>query len=177
MGINHILTGYDHLLFLFGLLVVTKHLGSALKIITCFTLAHSITLALATLSPVPAPAKYIEPLIAASIVYIGLENLLRRGEVKGRWLLTFGFGLVHGCGFASALRELGVGAHGVGVAVPLVSFNLGVELGQLCIAALVLPLLWKLKTNPGFVQRYVPACSVLIVLLGGFWFVQRVWFT
>jgi hypothetical protein len=106
-----------------------------------------------------------------------LENLLRRGEPKGRWLLTFGFGLVHGCGFASALRELGVGAHGLGVAVPLVSFNLGVELGQLCIAALLLPFLWKLRRKPGFVRRCVPACSVLITLLGGFWFVQRVWFT
>jgi hydrogenase/urease accessory protein HupE len=177
MGINHILTGYDHLLFLFGLLVVSSRLGSALKIITCFTVAHSITLALATLSPVPAPSRYVEPLIAASIVYIGLENLLRRGEPKGRWLLTFGFGLVHGCGFASALRELGVGANGLGVAVPLVSFNLGVELGQLCIAALVLPFLWKLRRNPGFVRQCVPACSVLIALLGGFWFVQRVWFT
>jgi hydrogenase/urease accessory protein HupE len=176
MGISHILTGYDHLLFLFGLLVVTNRLGSALKIITCFTVAHSITLALATLSPVPASSRFVEPLIAASIVYIGLENILRRGEPKSRWLLTFGFGLVHGCGFASALRELGVGAHGLGVVVPLVSFNLGVELGQLCIAALVLPFLWNLRRNPVFVRRCVPTCSVLIALLGGFWFVQRVWF-
>ena len=176
MGVNHIITGYDHLLFLFGLLVVTNRLGSALKIITCFTLAHSITLALATLSPVPAPSRYIEPLIAASIVYIGMENLLRRGEPKGRWLLTFAFGLVHGCGFASALREFGVGAPGTGVAVPLLSFNFGVEFGQLCIAALLLPLLWKFKANPAFVRRCIPASSLLIVLLGSFWFVQRIWF-
>jgi hydrogenase/urease accessory protein HupE len=173
LGIKHILTGYDHLLFLFGLLLVTRRLTGALQIITCFTLAHSITLALATLSPVAAPPRIVEPLIAASIVYVGLENLWRGGEPKGRWLLTFAFGLIHGCGFASALRELGVGANGSGVALPLVSFNLGVELGQLSIAALVLPLLWRLNTRPAFLRRCVPACSVAIVILGGVWFVQR----
>src|SRR5262249_10367336 len=89
LGIKHILTGYDHLLFLFGLLLVTRRFWSALRIITCFTIAHSITLALATLSPVPAPPRLVEPLIAASVVYVGLENLARGGEPKGRWLLTF----------------------------------------------------------------------------------------
>jgi hypothetical protein len=174
MGVKHIWTGYDHLLFLFGLLVVTRNFGSAARIITCFTLAHSITLAVATLSRAElVPSRVIEPLIAASIVYVGIENLLRGDNLKGRWRLTFAFGLIHGFGFASVLREMGVGASGSGIAVPLMSFNLGVELGQIAIAAVVLPLIWKLRKQPHFVRRWAPACSVVIAVLGGFWLVQR----
>ena len=176
MGVKHIWTGYDHLLFLFGLLIVTRNFVSSLKIITCFTIAHSITLAVATLSLVQISSRIVEPLIAASIVYVGVENLFRGDDPKGRWLLTFAFGLIHGFGFASVLRELGVGANGSGIAVPLVSFNLGVELGQIVVAGLALPVIWKLRRNPVFLRRWVPACSALVVLLGGFWFVQRVWF-
>lgn len=176
LGVKHIWTGYDHLLFLFGLLIVTRNFSSSIKIITCFTLAHSITLAVATLSLVQISSRYVEPLIAASIVYVGIENLLRGDDPKGRWLLTFAFGLIHGFGFASVLRELGVGANGSSIAVPLVSFNLGVELGQLVVAGLALPVIWKLRTRPMFLQRWVPACSVLVAALGGYWFVQRVWF-
>src|SRR5262249_39224796 len=112
MGVRHIWTGYDHLLFLFGLLIVTRNFASAVKIITCFTIAHSITLAIATLSLVHLSSRIVEPLIAASIVYVGVENLLRGDDPKGRWILTFAFGLIHGFGFASVLRELGVGANG-----------------------------------------------------------------
>jgi hydrogenase/urease accessory protein HupE len=176
MGVKHIWTGYDHLLFLFGLLIVSRNFASSLKIITCFTLAHSITLAVATLSLVQFSSRIVEPLIAASIVYVGIENLLRGDDPKGRWLLTFAFGLIHGFGFASVLRELGVGANGTGITVPLVSFNLGVELGQLAIAGLALPVIWKLRTQPLFIRRWVPACSALVLALGSFWFVQRVWF-
>lgn len=176
MGVRHIWTGYDHLLFLFGLLIVTRNFGSSVKIITCFTIAHSITLAVATLSLVHISSRIVEPLIAASIVYVGAENLLRGDDPKGRWLLTLAFGLIHGFGFASVLKELGVGANGSGIAVPLVSFNLGVEVGQIVIAGLVLPVIWKLRTNPAFVHRWVPAASVLVALLGSYWFVQRVWF-
>jgi len=176
MGVKHIWTGYDHLLFLFGLLIVTRNFASSFKIITCFTIAHSITLAVATLSLVKISSRIVEPLIAASIVYVGIENLLRGDDPKGRWLLTFAFGLIHGFGFASVLRELGVGVNGSGIAVPLVSFNLGVELGQIAIAALVLPLIWKLRTNPAFITRWIPVCSVVVAILGGYWFVQRVWF-
>jgi hydrogenase/urease accessory protein HupE len=175
MGIKHIWTGYDHLLFLFGLLIVTRNFASSFKIITCFTIAHSITLAVATLSLVRFSSRIVEPLIAASIVYVGIENLVRGDDPKGRWLLTFAFGLVHGFGFASVLRELGVGSNGSSIAIPLVSFNLGVELGQIAIAALVLPVIWKLRAKPVFISRWVPACSVLVALLGGYWFVQRVW--
>ncbi len=176
MGVKHIWTGYDHLLFLFGLLIVSRNFASSLKIITCFTLAHSITLAVATLSLVQFSSRIVEPLIAASIVYVGIENLLRGDDPKGRWLLTFAFGLIHGFGFASVLRELGLGANGTGIAVPLVSFNLGVELGQLAIAGLALPVIWKLRPQPLFIRRWVPACSALVLALGSFWFVQRVWF-
>src|ERR1051325_7034280 len=112
LGVRHIWTGYDHLLFVLGLLIVTRNFVSSLKIITCFTLAHSITLAVATLSLVQISSRIVEPLIAASIVYVGVENLFRGDDPKGRWLLTFAFGLIHGFGFASVLRELGVGANG-----------------------------------------------------------------
>jgi hydrogenase/urease accessory protein HupE len=176
MGVKHIWTGYDHLLFLFGLLIVTRNFASSIKIITCFTIAHSITLAVATLSLVQFSSRIVEPLIAASIVYVGIENLVRGDDPQGRWLLTFAFGLIHGFGFASVLRELGIGANGSGIAVPLVSFNLGVEVGQITIAALVLPVIWKSREKPTFITRWVPACSVLVALLGGYWFVQRVWF-
>ena len=175
LGVEHILTGYDHLLFLFALLVVTSRFMSALQIITCFTIAHSITLAVATLNVVHIPSRIVEPLIAASIVYVGIENLFRGDDPKGRWLLTFAFGLIHGFGFASVLRELGVGANGSGIVMPLLSFNLGVELGQIMVAAIALPVIWKLRTHPVFVQRWAPACSVLVAILGGYWFVARVW--
>jgi hydrogenase/urease accessory protein HupE len=177
MGVEHIWTGYDHLLFLFGLLIVTRNFGASVKIITCFTIAHSITLAVATLSLVQISSRWVEPLIAASIVYVGIENLIRGDDPKGRWMLTFAFGLIHGFGFASVLKELGVGANGSGIAVPLVSFNLGVEVGQIVIAALVLPVIWKLRARPVFVARWVPACSALVAVLGAYWFVQRVWFS
>jgi hydrogenase/urease accessory protein HupE len=174
MGVKHIWTGYDHLLFLFGLLIVTRNFSSSIKIITCFTIAHSITLAVSTLSLVHISSRVVEPLIAASIVYVGIENLLRGDDPKGRWLLTFAFGLVHGFGFASVLRELGVGSDGKSIVVPLVSFNLGVELGQVVVAGLFLPVIWKLRTWPVFVRRWVPAGSVVVALLGTYWFMQRV---
>ena len=176
LGVEHIGTGYDHLLFLFGLLIVTRTFKSAFAVITAFTLAHSLTLAVATFNVFTLPAKYTEPLIAASIVYVGVENLLRHGDPKGRWMLTFVFGLIHGFGFASVLRDLGVGTNGTGARMPLFSFNLGVELGQITVAAIILPLIWKLRSKSIFVQRWVPACSIAVALAGSYWFVQRVWF-
>jgi HupE / UreJ protein len=173
LGVKHIWTGYDHLLFLFGLLIATKRFVASLKVITCFTLAHSITLAVATLSRVEFPGRIVEPLIAASIVYVGIENLVRHGDPARRGLLTFAFGLIHGFGFASVLRELGIDAMPGGVALPLFSFNLGVELGQIAVAAALLPLLWKLKAKPAFATRWMPAGSVIVALLGGYWLVER----
>jgi hydrogenase/urease accessory protein HupE len=175
MGIKHILTGYDHLLFLFAVLIGCKRISSVVKIITAFTVAHSISLALATLGWVVIPSRVIEPLIAATIVYVGIENLVCRQAVSHRAVLTFGFGLVHGFGFASALREMGVGVNGSAVAVPLLAFNSGVEIGQMMVAAVILPILWRFKDKPQFTLRWAPVCSALVALAGGFWFIQRVW--
>jgi hydrogenase/urease accessory protein HupE len=175
LGVKHILTGYDHLLFLLGLLIVARGFVSALTIITSFTIAHSITLALAILHLVQIPSRIVEPLIAASIVFVGVENLLRGDIPNARRMVPFGFGLIHGFGFASALREAGIGSGAGGIVLPLVSFNLGVELGQIMVAAVALPIIWKLRENPMFVARWAPACSAAIVVLGGFWFVERVW--
>jgi hydrogenase/urease accessory protein HupE len=173
LGIEHILTGYDHLLFLLGLLVVCRRVSSMMAIITCFTLAHSLTLALAALNVVSIPSRVVEPLIAASIIFIGIENLVRHGEPKGRWLLTFAFGLIHGFGFASVLRAIGLGAGGASLFVPLFSFNLGVEIGQLSVVAVGLPLLWLLRTRPVFARYGEAAISLVVLLLGSYWLWQR----
>jgi len=177
LGVKHILTGYDHLLFLIGLLLVARGFFPSLGIITSFTIAHSITLAVATLGLVQIPSRIVESLIAASIVFVGIENLLRGDLPKERRVVPFGFGLIHGFGFASALREAGIGSGTGGIVLPLFSFNLGVELGQIMVAALALPIIWKLRENPLFIARWAPACSAAVVLLGSFWFVQRVWMT
>ena len=178
LGVEHIWTGYDHLLFLFGLLVVCRTFRSIVAIISCFTLAHSLTLALATLDLVNLPSRFVEPAIAVSIVFVGVENLWRRGaEPKGRWIVTFGFGLIHGFGFASVLRDLGVGRGGEGLAVPLLTFNLGVEIGQIAVAGLVLPLVWQLRKNEKFVRRGVPVLSALVAAAGLYWLLERTVFS
>jgi hydrogenase/urease accessory protein HupE len=175
LGVEHILIGYDHLLFLFALLIVTRDFWAALKVITCFTIAHSVTLAVATLDLMHLPGHWVEPMIALTIIYVGIENIVCKGNPPRRWLLTFVFGLIHGFGFAAVLRELGIGAHG-GVILPLFSFNLGVELGQIAVAALALPVIWQLRKSEFFLRKELPACSVVVALLGVYWFVQRVWF-
>jgi hydrogenase/urease accessory protein HupE len=172
LGIEHIVTGYDHLAFLLALLLAGGSLRHNAKIITSFTVAHSLTLALATLGVVAISPAIVEPVIAASVVFVGLENLFRR-RLTARWLVTFVFGLVHGLGFASALRELGIGGAGTGVAIPLVSFNLGVELVQIAIAALVLPIVARLEQRPVFKLKHVPALSLLITCAGFYWFLAR----
>jgi hypothetical protein len=106
---------------------------------------------------------------------VGVENLISRRAVSHRAILTFGFGLVHGFGFAGALREMGVGINGGAVAVPLLAFNSGVEIGQMMVAAVILPILWRFKDKPQFNLRWAPICSAVVALSGGFWFIQRVW--
>lgn len=177
LGVVHIITGYDHLLFLVGLLVVCRRLRSMVVIVTCFMVAHSITLALAALGLVRVPAALIEPLIAASILFVGVENLLRAGEPKGRGVLTFGFGLLHGFGFAGALQAAGLGAPGAPLALPLFAFNLGVELGQLAVIAMLLPVLMKLSDRPAFDRVIRPALSALVALAGAGWLLQRTLFS
>lgn len=174
LGVAHIWAGLDHLLFLFALLVVCQSFRSIVAIVSCFTLAHSITLALATLDWVDLPSRFVEPAIAASIVYVGAENLWLRGkEPRGRWLLTFVFGLVHGFGFARVLRDLGVGNGAGTVWMPLLTFNLGVEIGQVIIAGAVLPLIWHLRKSRAFVLRGVPVLSSLVALAGMHWLLAR----
>lgn len=172
LGIEHILTGYDHIAFLLAVLLTGGSLSSNARIITSFTIAHSLTLALATFGVVTLPATIVEPLIAASIVFVGIENLLRR-QLARRWLVTFGFGLIHGLGFAQILRQLGIATMGIQGAIPLLSFNLGVELAQLSIATLTLPLIWRLQRRPAFMLKHVPALSLLLTLAGIYWFFIR----
>jgi hydrogenase/urease accessory protein HupE len=173
LGVEHIVTGYDHLLFLAAILLVCRTFREAAAVITFFTLAHSITLSLAALDVVRLPARIVEPAIAASIVYVGLENLFGKHRFGWRAAITFGFGLVHGLGFASALREIGLGSSGVGLAMPLLKFSVGLETGQLCIAAVLLKVLLTLKKRAWFDARWVPACSILVALIGAYWLVTR----
>jgi len=178
LGIEHIFTGYDHIAFLIGLLLLGGSFKELVQIVTAFTVAHSITLALATLAIVNPTPRIVEPLIAASIVYVAAENLwaLRRGTrasaLRHRWMLTFAFGLVHGFGFASVLRELHLPRPGLAAA--LVTFNLGVEVGQVCIVALAVPLLAALRRSRWFETVGVGVCSLAVGCLGLTWLVQRI---
>jgi len=176
LGLEHILTGYDHLLFLFGLLLVCRRFSTAVRIITCFTLAHSLTLALAAFDVISLPGRVVEPLIAASIIFVGVENIVRRDEPGWRWALTFVLGLVHGFGFAGALKQAGLGSGGGALLMPLFSFNLGVELGQVTFAAILLPLLWKLRGTAFFEQYGKTVLSAAVALAGLYWFVTRLFF-
>jgi hydrogenase/urease accessory protein HupE len=174
LGVDHILIGYDHLLFLVGLIIACRRFATIAAIITCFTIAHSITLALAAFDVVTLSPKIVEPLVAASIVYVGLENLALRGrEPARRWLLTFGFGLIHGFGFAGALKSAGGGLTGAALALPLFAFNLGVEFGQIVVAAVCLPILFFLRRQEKFDAYGSPVVSALVVLAGGYWLLKR----
>jgi hypothetical protein len=173
IGIHHILAGYDHLMFLAGLILAAVSVRGLLIALTAFTVAHSVSLALVAFAGVHAPPSIVEPLIAASIAWIGIENLFRRGGGT-RWGIVFGFGLVHGFGFAGALTELGFGSSAGDVAVALFSFNAGVELGQLAAAAVMLPLAWTLKSRPAWHARLQPAWSIIIAAAGAIWGIERI---
>jgi hypothetical protein len=177
LGMEHIFTGYDHLAFLFGLLLVATARGLRgglryiLGIVTAFTVAHSVTLVAAGLGWVRLPSRFVESAIALSIAYVAVENLAVR-EPRQRWLLTFFFGLVHGFGFASVLAEIGLPPSGV---LPsLISFNVGVELGQLCVVAAVAPLLLGLVPRLGQSARLRSLGSALLLVLSSYWFFERV---
>jgi hypothetical protein len=170
LGVEHILTGFDHLVFLLGLILVGGRLRALVGVITAFTIAHSITLALAALSLFAPSPRLVEPAIALSIAYVGVENLFVKDASK-RWRITFPFGLVHGFGFAGALREIALPRAQVPIA--LVSFNLGVEFGQLAVLAVALPLVLTVRNAEWFGDRGVKAASVAIALGGGALFVAR----
>jgi len=183
LGVKHIFLGYDHIAFLMALLFV-KRFADLLKIITSFTVAHTITLALAVLQIVKLPPQLVEVGIAITIMYVAAENLWT-SQVAHRWMLTFGFGLVHGFGFASVLRELGLPSEGL--ARSLLSFNLGVEAGQIVIVGLLWPVLWWFTRHESSTKGVSPApeagrprsswvrvsASVIIFLFGAVWFCER----
>lgn len=171
LGIEHIVTGYDHILFLISLLVLGGGLRSLLKIVSAFTVAHSITLSLAVLNVVALPARWVESAIALSIVYVALENFWK-GEraLRNRWLITFGFGLVHGLGFASILKEMAIPR--AGVVLALAGFNLGVEAGQVAVVAVAFAALLALRAWPRemVLRRLISAGAAGAGLI---WFIQR----
>jgi HupE / UreJ protein. len=192
LGVKHIFLGYDHIAFLMALLFV-RRFADLLKIITAFTVAHTLTLGLAVLQIVKIPPQMVEIGIAVTIMYVAAENLWKN-EFSHRWMLTFGFGLVHGFGFASVLRELGLPSGGL--ARSLLSFNLGVEAGQIVIVALLWPALWWLSRRETQVWSSVPlvgrpalrsafdeggswssrlrlSASVIIFLFGALWLCER----
>ncbi|MEO6569067.1 MAG: HupE/UreJ family protein, partial [Opitutaceae bacterium] len=143
-------------------------------VVTAFTVAHSLTLAAAATGLVSLSPKIVEPLIAASIVYIGVENLFMRRPPRHRVAVVFGFGLVHGLGFATALAERLPDVTGLAIVPPLVGFNFGVELGQLAVAALLIPLLSFVRARSALAIRFQPVCSLAIAFAGIIWFCQRV---
>jgi len=182
LGAEHIFQGTDHIAFLIGVLLLGGSFRQLVGIVTAFTVAHSLTLALATLGWVVPPPRLIEPLIALSIVAVGVENLLSlraplsaervRAAISHRWRLTFGFGLVHGFGFAGALRALDLPR--ALLAPSLVTFNLGVELGQLVIVALAWPLLHWLRGVRPMWPVGTRWASAAVAGLGVYWLLERV---
>lgn len=171
LGIEHILTGYDHLLFLFALLIVGGRASALVKLVTAFTLAHSLTLAATALGVVAPDPGFVEPAIALSVAYVGLENFFVR-DADRRWRIAFLFGLVHGFGFAGVLGEIALPR--AELLPALLAFNLGVELGQLVLIALAVPLLAWLRGRAWFTVRVVPALSSLVIVVGLAWFAERV---
>jgi hypothetical protein len=174
---EHIFIGADHVAFLMALLLAATTIGETVRIVTSFTVAHSLTLLLASLDVIRFAPALTEALIAASIVYVAAENLVVR-EARHRWILTFGFGLVHGLGFSGVLREKLEGLDGI--LLPVVSFNLGVELGQIAILLVVFPAMARVRRGrvpeeaEGRGRRLRIAGSVPILLLGAGWLVDRV---
>ena len=174
-GVHHILIGPDHILFLVGLLLLGGTWGALVRIVTAFTLGHSVTLSLAALNLLTPPASIIEPAIALSIVFVGADNLVRGDGRDLRAWVALVFGLVHGFGFANVLREFGLPREALGWS--LFSFNVGVEIGQLAIVLLVASLLLAIRRRSltaGY--RVAVAGSLVVIAAGTYWFVERVFF-
>ena len=171
LGVEHIVTGYDHLLFLLALILCGGNLVQLVKIITAFTLAHSITLAAAALNIITLPSVLVEAVIALSIAYVAFENLYPRYAISRRWTISFVFGLMHGFGFSSVLREIGLPQDNL--IWSLLNFNLGVEAGQLVAVALVLPaLFWLRKT--AWEAKIVRLISAVVMGVGIALFIERI---
>jgi hydrogenase/urease accessory protein HupE len=176
-GVHHILIGPDHLMFLTGLLLLGGTLKHLLIVVSAFTVAHSITLSLAALGMVIPPPNAIEPAIALSVVYVGADNLLvRAGGRDTRAWVAFAFGLIHGFGFANVLREMDLPNRALGWT--LFSFNIGVEIGQLVVVVLVASLFAWIRSRSEIAgRRLAVGGSIVVMLAGAFWFVQRVFFS
>ena len=170
LGIEHIATGYDHLLFLLVLILCGGNLSSLIKIITAFTLAHSITLGVAALGLVSLPSALVESVIALSIAYVAFENLFPRFALSRRWTVSFAFGLVHGFGFSSVLQEAGLPKDNLVWA--LLNFNLGVEAGQLVAVLIAVPALLWLKRQ-SYQQNVIKGLSAMVMLVGIGLFAER----
>lgn len=173
IGFEHIIPkGLDHILFVVGLFLLSLHWRPLLWQVTSFTLAHSVTLALGMLGYITMSPAIVEPLIALSIVYVCVENMLSERLHAWRPVIIFGFGLLHGLGFAGVLEEVGLGsAHFL---TGLVAFNLGIELGQLMVilCCFLLVGIW-FRQKVWYRQRVVLPASAIIALIGGYWFVER----
>jgi hypothetical protein len=173
IGFTHIVpAGADHVLFVLGLFLLTPRLKPLLLQVTLFTIAHSVTLALSTLGAIAVPGDVVEPLIALSIVYVAVENLRRAELGPSRLALVFGFGLLHGMGFAGALAATAL--RQASLVTTLVTFNVGVELGQLAVLVAATLVVRALALEPAAYQRFVlrPG-SVFIASMGAFWLVGR----
>ncbi|MBG0811746.1 HupE/UreJ family protein [Methylosinus sp. H3A] len=173
-GVEHIMTGYDHLCFLIAVMLWATRVWPVVKLVTAFTVSHSVTLSLAALGLVDLPSRWVEVAIALSIIYVAVENFFTC-KVEGRWRDTFVFGFIHGFGFASGLIEIGVPQRAL---VPaLASFNLGVEAGQIGVVLVVLPLLLaidRIFTHGLRDPRLVRAGSGVIACVGAYWLFERV---
>ena len=176
LGFEHILPlGLDHILFVLGLYLLSQRLKDLLWQVTAFTAAHTITLALAILGLVSIPPYIVEPLIALSIVYVAIENLFKDRVSKSRIGLVFGFGLLHGLGFAGVLLEIGLQSENF--VESLIAFNIGVELGQIATLVIAHLLVGYWFSSKAFWNRWVRIpMSLGISLLGAIWFVERVFY-
>lgn len=183
-GVLHIWEGYDHILFLLALLlpcVIEKRSGHAInlrsvtldvvKVVTAFTIAHSITLTLASLAIIELPSRLVESVIAASVVLAALNNLVPIVR-DGRWWIAFVFGLLHGFGFASVLADVGLPESSI--FVPLLAFNIGVEAGQLAIVAVFVPIAFMVRDTWIYRKVMFLFGSLLIALLAAIWLIERV---
>jgi hypothetical protein len=174
LGFFHILDGTDHLLFLFCLVIPFRKPRQLLLIVTSFTLAHSITLMASAFNLAPSAAWFppmVEALIAASIVYMAVENIVGVRSIHQRWLITFAFGLVHGFGFSFALHET-LQFAGQHLVTSLLAFNVGVELGQVLVLALLIPAL-ALLFRYADERKATVMLSAVVALIGGYWMVER----